>query len=182
MKIKGMSMQPYEKELVLSQDQIQEKVRELAMAISRDYKSTEPVLVGILNGVFMFFADLVRNLSIPVQIDFIRLVSYGSRNQTSGNVRMMKDVELNITGRDVLVVEDIVDSGHTLAFLKTYLEQKSCRSVKICTLIDKRERREKAIGADYTGFTVEKGFLVGYGLDFDEKFRYLPSIYHLKFE
>jgi hypoxanthine phosphoribosyltransferase len=175
-------MQSYEKELVLRHDQIQQKVRELAEVISRDYRGTEPVLVGILNGVFMFFADLVRNLSIPVEIDFIRLASYGTKWQSSGSVRMVKEVELDVTGRDVLVVEDIVDSGHTLAFIQKYIEQKSCRSVKICALIDKRERREKEVAADYTGFTVEKGFLVGYGLDFNEKFRYLPSIYHLKFK
>ena len=175
-------MESYEKELILSQDQIQNKVRELAETISRDYQGKELVFVGILNGVFMFFADLVRNMSIPLEIDFVRLASYGSECQSSGVVRLVKEVELDVAGRDVLIVEDIVDSGHTLAFIQKYFEQKSCRSVKICALIDKQERRENEIIAHYTGFTVEKGFLVGYGLDFNEKFRYLPCIYQLKFE
>jgi len=172
----------YDREKVLSQDRIQEKVQELAQLISQDYREKEPIMVGVLNGVFMFFADLVRNLSIPVEIDFVRLASYGSRSQSSGEVRLIKDVELEIRDRDVLVVEDIVDSGHTLAFLHTYFEHKACKSVKTCALIDKLERREKKVSLDYVGFEIKKGFLVGYGLDFNEKFRYLPCIYHLKLE
>ncbi len=169
-----------EKELVLSSEEIQEKVRELARAISRDYEGRDLVLVGVLNGVFMFFADLVRNLTVPVQIDFVRLASYGANSCSDGNVRMVKDVELDLCTKDVVIVEDIVDSGHTLAFLHEHLKRKSCRSVKSCVLIDKMERREREIGIDFTGFHVEQGFLVGYGLDFNEHYRYLSSIYHLK--
>ena len=168
-----------EKKLVFSSGQIQEKVRELARTISQDYQDKEPILIGILNGVFMFFADLVRNLQVPVRIDFIRLASYGCESQSNGDVCMVKDVELDISGRDVIVVEDIVDSGHTLAFLRDHLKGKRCRSVRMCVLIDKHERREREIDVDYLGFHVQQGFLVGYGLDFNEQFRYLPDIYHL---
>ena len=167
-------------ELLLSHEVIQEKVRELAQYISEDYRHTEPVFIGILNGVFMFFADLVKNLSIPVQIDFVRLASYGSKSHSNGVVRLVKDVELDITQRDVIVVEDIVDSGYTLTFLHDHLKMKSCRSVRICALIDKHERREHEVPIDYKGFHIEHGFLVGYGLDFNEQYRYLPAIYHLK--
>lgn len=169
-----------EKELVFSPEQILDKVRELARTISDDYGSSEPVLIGILNGVFMFFSDLVRNLTIPVKIDFVRVASYGSASESNGVVRLIKDVELAIEGRDVVVVEDIVDSGHTLAFLREHLRGKSCRSVRFCALIDKSERRERDIPIDYYGFHVKKGFLVGYGLDYNEQYRYLPAIYHLK--
>ncbi len=170
-----------EKELVFSPEQIQDRVRELARTISDDYGHSEPVLIGILNGVFMFFSDLVKSLTIPVKIDFVRVASYGSSSQSDGLVRLVKDVELAVDGRDVLIVEDIVDSGHTLAFLREHLRDKSCRSVRFCALIDKSERREREISIDYSGFQVEKGFLVGYGLDYNEQYRYLPAIYHLKF-
>lgn len=172
-------MSAAEKKLVFSSGQIQEKVRELARTISQDYQDKEPILIGILNGVFMFFADLVRNLDVPVRIDFIRLASYGCESRSNGNVSMVKDVELDISGRDVIVVEDIVDSGHTLAFLRDHLKGKNCRSVRMCVLIDKHERREQKIDVDYLGFQVQQGFLVGYGLDFNEQYRYLPDIYHL---
>jgi hypoxanthine phosphoribosyltransferase len=141
------------KELVLSKEIILKRVQELAQQISTDYDGKELVLVGILNGVVFFFADLVRRLTVPSKIDFIRAASYGSGMSTSGEVRFTKDLEMPITGRDV---------------------------IRICALIDKQERREVEVKVDYCGFPVEKGFLVGYGLDYDEQYRYLPDIYALR--
>ena len=165
---------------VLSKAEITQKVRTLAQRISKDYADKEVVAVGILKGAFVFLADLVRELTIPVQIDFVRLASYGPNTSSSGDIQMTKKVELDIRSRHVLVVEDIVDSGLTIAYLLDYLAQLRPASVKVCTLIDKTERREVEIPIDYVGHVVDHGFLVGYGLDFDDKYRALPEIYHLK--
>ncbi|MBW2623585.1 MAG: hypoxanthine phosphoribosyltransferase [Deltaproteobacteria bacterium] len=167
------------KELVFSRDQINDKVKELAREISEAYSGKDLVLVGVLNGVFMFMADLVRELTIPVQLDFIRLASYGSGSSSSGKITMSKDVELDLKGRDVLIVEDIADSGLTLDFLKKHLASLGPASIKICALIDKKERRTIPININFSGFEIDQGFLVGYGLDYNEKYRYLPNIYHL---
>jgi len=168
------------KELVLSREIILKRVQELAQQISTDYDGKEPILVGILNGVVFFFADLVRRLNIPSKIDFIRAASYGSGVSTSGEVRFTKDLEMPVAGRDVIIVEDIVDTGLTLARIVERIETENPLSIRICALIDKQERREVAVKVDYCGFPVEKGFLVGYGLDYDEQFRYLPDIYALR--
>jgi hypoxanthine phosphoribosyltransferase len=168
------------KELVLSKEIILKRVQELAQQISTDYDGKEPVLVGVLNGVVFFFADLVRRLTVPSKIDFIRAASYGSGMSTSGEVRFTKDLEMPITGRDVIIVEDIVDTGLTLARIVKRFDMENPRSIRICALIDKQERREVAVKVDYCGFPVEKGFLVGYGLDYDEQYRYLPDIYALR--
>jgi hypoxanthine phosphoribosyltransferase len=156
------------------------RVQELARQISADYDGEEPVLVGILNGVVFFFVDLVRNMTIPAKIDFMRAASYGSAMSTSGEVKVTKDVELPIADRDVIIVEDIVDTGLTLARIVERFETENPRSIRICALIDKHERREVAVNVDYCGFPMEEGFLVGYGLDYDEQYRYLPDIYALK--
>jgi hypoxanthine phosphoribosyltransferase len=168
------------RELVLSRETILKRVQELAQEISTDYDGKEPVLVGILNGVVFFFADLVRHLTVPSKIDFIRAASYGSGMSTSGEVRFTKDLEMPIAGRDVIIVEDIVDTGLTLARIVERFETENPRSVRICALIDKQERRKVTVKVDYCGFPVEKGFLVGYGLDYDEQYRYLPDIYALR--
>ncbi len=165
---------------VLSQTDIQERVKSLAHKISVDYSGKRLVTIGVLKGAFIFLADLVRHISVPTQIDFVRLASYGADTKSSGKVRISKDIELDIKGKDVLVVEDIIDSGLTLAFLVEHLKTFNPLSVKICALIDKTERREKEVPVDYTGFTVESGFLVGYGLDFNEDYRGLPDINDLK--
>jgi hypoxanthine phosphoribosyltransferase len=165
---------------VLSRAEIAQKVRGLARQISKDYAGKDLCIIGVLNGVFIFLADLVRELTIPVQIDFVRLASYGSGTVSSGSVQTTKEIELDVKDRDVLIVEDIVDSGLTVDFLLKHLEQCHPKSVKVCALIDKAERREVQVPIDYTGHVVESGFLVGYGLDFDEKYRELPEIYHLK--
>lgn len=165
---------------VLSQRDIRGKVKSLAHKISTDYSGKSIVAIGVLKGAFIFLADLVRHITVPTQIDFVRLVSYGAGTKSSGKVRITKDIELDIKGKDVLIVEDIVDSGLTLTFLVKHLKTFNPLSVKICALIDKTERREKKVSVDYVGFTVESGFLVGYGLDCNEDYRTLPDINNLK--
>ncbi|BCA78973.1 hypoxanthine phosphoribosyltransferase [Desulfuromonas sp. AOP6] len=163
--------------VLYSKDYITEQVKRLGEEISRDYAQEEVLLVGVLKGSFLFFADLVREITAQVVVDFVRLASYGSDTQSSGIVEMRKDLEEPIKGRHVVIVEDIVDSGFTLQSLYNRLLLRDPKSLKICTLIDKKARREVDIDADYTGITMEDGFIVGYGLDFDEKYRNLPDIY-----
>jgi hypoxanthine phosphoribosyltransferase len=162
---------------LFSKERIASEVKRLGEEISRDYLGREILLVGVLNGSFMFFADLARTISVPLVIDFVRLASYGSDTRSSGIVEMRKDLELPVSGRHVLVVEDIVDSGFTLESLYHRLLLREPASLKICTLIDKRKHREVEIEADYVGLTLDDGFIVGYGLDFDERYRNLPDIY-----
>lgn len=169
-----------EKEILIPRKAILEKVEELARQISSDYEGTEPILVGILNGVVFFFSDLVMKMTIPSKIDFVRAASYGSRTSSSGIVKLTKDVEIPIQGKPVIVVEDIVDTGLTLKQIVERLQDKGPESIRICALIDKMERREEEVTIDYCGFQVKEGFLVGYGLDHDEQYRYLPDIYVLR--
>ena len=169
-----------EKEILISKAAIEKRVRELAAQISLDYAGKEPILIGILKGSIFFFADLMREISIPTKMDFMRASSYGANMHSSGSVQLTKDVELSIQGRPVIIVEDIVDSGLTLAYIKENLEGRGVESLRICALIDKLERREQVVPVDYCGFKVDEGFLVGYGLDCNEEYRYLPAIYTLK--
>lgn len=168
-----------QKKLILSREEIARKVQELAKRIDRDYAGQHLLLLGILKGAFIFLADLARALEVSTEVDFVRLISYGTSTETSGEVHITKDVELPIKDRHVLVVEDIVDVGLTLDFLLGHLASHNPASLKVCCLIDKRERRQVEVPLDYVGFTVEKGFLVGYGLDRGEKFRNLPEVYEL---
>jgi len=163
--------------LLYSRAQIADQVERLATEISRDYPAQEILLIGVLKGSFLFFADLVRAITTPTVIDFVRLASYGSETQSSGIVEMRKDLELPIAGRDVIIIEDIIDSGLTLETLYHMLQLRGPRSLRICTLIDKRARREASIEADYVGISMDDGFIVGYGLDYDERYRNLPDIY-----
>lgn len=172
-------MNKQEKRVLFTAEQIAREVQKLASRISEDYEGKEVVLIGVLKGAFIFLADLVRQLTIPVQLDFIRAASYGTGTESSGKIRITTDVELDLRGRDVLIVEDIVDSGLTTAFVKEHLANKKPRSVKICALIDKRERRTVSIPLEYVGLQLEKGFVVGYGLDCNESNRQLPGIYEL---
>jgi hypoxanthine phosphoribosyltransferase len=169
-----------EKELCISKEEIQHRVEALAKRISSDYAGKEPVLVGILNGAVFFFADLMRAINIPTKMDFVRAASYGSKMESSGKIRLTKDIEMPIEGKPVILVEDIVDSGLTLSYLLELFEQRGASSLKICALIDKLERKEKDVFVDYCGFRIEEGFLVGYGLDCNEEYRYFPEIYRLK--
>lgn len=159
---------------------IHDRVKALGEEITSDYAGKEPVCIGILNGVVFFFADLMRAIRIPIRMDFIRAASYGSRTTSSGVVRITKRVEVPIKGRHVIVVEDIVDTGLTLEYILKTIRDENPDSLRVCTLIDKAERRETGITIDYCGFKVESGFIVGYGLDYNEKYRNLSGIYILK--
>ncbi len=160
-----------------SRDEIADQVARLGKEISRDYEGKELLMVGVLKGSFLFIADLVRQLDLQVTVDFVRLASYGSETRSSGIVEFRKDLEISLKDRHVLIIEDIVDSGQTLETLYHRLMQRQPASLKVCTLIDKRSRREVEIDPDYTGLTLDDGFIVGYGLDHDEKYRNLPDIY-----
>ena len=166
--------------LLYSRDQIAQRVRELAASISSDYTRSDVILIGILRGAFVFLADLIRQLTIPVQIDFIGAASYGSRTQTSGQVVITKELQIPVSGRDLLLVEDIEDTGVTLEAIQRKLKEFGPRSIKVCTLIDKRERRLVDIRMDYVGFEISNGFIVGYGIDYAEQYRYLPDIYRVE--
>ena len=172
-------MNEYHLNPLISREQIAAIVRDLAARISEDYGQSELVLVCVLKGGFMFLSDLVRHLRMPVQIDFVRLASYGSGTKTSGRIEITKDVEVSMEGKDVLVVEDIIDSGRTIRFLKERLALSNPRSVKVCTLLDKKARREVEMEADYVGKEVDDVFIVGYGIDFNEAYRNLPEIYYV---
>lgn len=167
------------KRLLFSRKEIARRVHELADQINRDYDGKDLVIVGILKGAFIFMADLVRALEVPAEIDFVRLRSYGNGTTSSGQVHITKDIELPLADRHVLIVEDIIDIGYTLHFLHQHLAAQGPLSLKTCCLLDKKERRAVDVPIDYVGFTVKKGFLVGYGLDCAEKFRTLPEVYEL---
>jgi hypoxanthine phosphoribosyltransferase len=164
----------------LNKNDIDNMVARVARKISSDYQDRELILIGILKGAFVFLSDLVRHLTIPVKLDFIRVCSYGSEVSSSGNIRLTKEIEIDVTNKDVLLVEDIVDTGLTLSYILDYLKAFGPKTVKICTLLDKHERRNANIKIDYACHEVDKGFLVGYGLDYNENYRNLAGIYHLK--
>ncbi len=163
--------------ILYSREKIAAEVRRLGQEISRDYGNQEIMLVGVLKGSFLFIADLIREIQTPSVVDFVRLASYGSGTQTSGIIEFRKELEMPIRDRDVIIIEDIVDSGYTLECLYNKLLLQQPRSLKICTLIDKRARREVEIEADYVGISMDDGFIIGYGLDHDERYRNLPDIY-----
>ena len=165
---------------VLSKNDIDRLVAQMAQRISSDYQHHDLILIGVLKGAFVFLSDLVRCIDIPAQIDFIRAFSYGSGDTSSGDIRLTKGIEVDINNKDVLLVEDIVDTGLTLKYLIDYLKSYHPKSLKVCTLIDKHERRKSEITVDYRCHDVTEGFLVGYGLDYDEDYRYLSGIYRLK--
>lgn len=162
---------------LLSEKQIAKRVDEMAAQISNDYADSEEVfLVGVLRGAFVFLADLARRLTIPRRIDFIALSSYEEADRRSGAVRLIMDVRSNLAGKDVLIVEDIVDTGHTLAYLGNLLASRGAASVKSCVLVRKPSREEVAVEIDYLGFEIPDAWVVGYGLDYDDLFRTLPYI------
>lgn len=165
--------------LLLTAEEIASIVKKLADQISRDYVGRELILVCILKGAFVFLSDLIRNLRVSVKVDFVRLASYGAGTKSSGLVEITKDIETPVEGKDVLIIEDIIDSGRTLLFLKDRLSLSNPHSVKICALLDKKARREVEIEADYLGKEIENVFVVGYGIDFNEGYRNLPEIYYV---
>ncbi|GAB6907551.1 Hypoxanthine-guanine phosphoribosyltransferase [Desulfosarcina cetonica] len=166
---------------VVEKEDIHRQITRVAAAISADYEGRELILIGVLKGAFIFLADLARCLTLEkIKIDFLQASSYGADTVSSENIALKKDVDLDIRGKDVLLVEDIVDTGLTLTRLIAHLKGFGPRSVRVCAMIDKRERRKVAVAVDYACSTVADGFLVGYGLDYAENFRNLPEIYHMK--
>lgn len=168
--------------IMVSEDALKQKAKELGEQISRDYAGKSIFVVCILKGSFMFCADLMRYITVPVSIDFMCVSSYGAGSRSSGNIQILKDVGVDIRDKDVLIVEDIIDSGNTLKCLKEMLEGRAASSVKICTMLNKPSRREVEIDADYIGFDIEDEFVVGYGLDYAEKYRNFPFVGVLKRE
>ncbi len=166
--------------VLYTEDQIRDRVNEMGQELFETFKGRDPLFVGVLNGCFMFMADLVRATGLKSELEFIGLSSYRDATRSSGNVQITRDMQRDITGRDLIIVEDILDSGNTLAFLRNYLLSKGARSITIATLLDKPSRREKAITADYYGFIVPDEFVVGYGLDYAQMYRNLPYIGVLK--
>ena len=167
--------------ILVTEEQLRAKVAELGAQISRDYAGKDLLLVSILKGAVVFMADLMRAVTIPCSIDFMVVSSYGGTNtQTTGLVKIVKDLDADLTGRDVLIVEDVLDSGVTLSNLVPMLKMRNPNSVRICAILDKPARRKTEIRADYCGFAVPDAFVVGYGLDYDEKYRNLPFVGVLK--
>jgi len=162
--------------LLFDEAALAERIRELGQEITKDFAGKNPILIAVLKGSFMFMADLVRAIDMPCQLEFLGVSSYGDQTTSTGAVKITRDLEVDIEGRDVIIVEDILDSGLTLSYLKGYLQGRKPASIAICTLLDKPERRKAEVFPDYTGFQIPDAFVVGYGLDFAEKYRNLPYI------
>ncbi len=161
---------------------IQTRIREIGLEISNEYRGKRPVMVGILKGGFIFLADLVRSISIPIELDFMAISSYGSGTETSGVVKIRKDLDIDVSGKDVIIVEDIVDSGLSLQYIKEYVGKHNPASLKVCVLLDKPAAHKIDVKFDYVGFEIGNEFVVGYGLDYAENYRNLPYIGILKEE
>ena len=161
---------------LITQRQIEKRIKELGTKITADYEGKELVMICLLKGAYVFFADLVRNIHIPVEVDFMMVSTYGARASSSGVVKIISDLSSSIKGKDVILVEDIVDSGLTLSYLYKTMKAKKPRSLKLCVLLDKVERRKYEIPIDYIGFTVPNKYVIGYGLDYQDKYRNLPYI------
>ena len=164
---------------MISKAEIKKKIKDTAATLDTDYSGKDPILMGVLKGSYIFLADLTRAMTIEHEIDLIGASSYEG-TASKGKIEFTKEPDLSVARRHIILVEDIVDTGRTIVALKNHMEDLEAKSVKICTLIDKCERRETRINVDYSCFTLEKGFIVGYGLDYNERFRYLPEIYDLK--
>ncbi|MFC1930280.1 hypoxanthine phosphoribosyltransferase [Chloroflexota bacterium] len=168
-----------ELKVLITREEVARAVQRIAREVKQDYSGTNPVVVGILKGSIFFLADLVHALDMPLQMELVSLSSYGSDTETSGKVKMKMGISQSITGRAVLVVEDIIDTGITVHYLMKYLLRKKPRLLKLCCLLDKPERRKVTVSVDYTGFTIPDKFVVGYGMDWDEKYRYFQDIYFI---
>lgn len=161
--------------VVLSEEQIQKRVKEIGEQINRDYKDKTPVVICMLKGAIVFFSDVVRCLTIPLTMEFVRLSSY-KNGMTSGDLEVITDITIDIKGKDLLIIEDVVDSGKTLSYFIELLKKRGPNSVKVCAFLDKPERRTAKVDVDYVGFRVECGFVIGYGLDYAERYRELPYL------
>jgi hypoxanthine phosphoribosyltransferase len=170
------------KEVLITREEISRRVQELADQISRDCAGEEILAIGVLKGAFIFMSDLVRAMAVPCQTDFIRAASYGAGSESSGDVVITRDVELPVTGRNILIVEDIVDTGLTLQHIVDHIKQRNPKSIRVCAFLDKRKKRKVPFEADYVGFSMDDGFVVGYGLDFNEQYRFLPDVYVIQTE
>lgn len=166
--------------ILISQEQLQARIAELGQQLTADYAGKRPIFLGVLKGVIHFFSDMVQAIPIPCQYDFLATSSYGGGTSSTGNVKLLKDLSCNIRGRHVVILEDILDTGITLDFVVKHLRNNEPASLRICTLLDKPDRREVDLQADYVGFTIPNEFVVGYGLDYDEQYRNLPFIGVLK--
>lgn len=175
-------MHPDVKEILVTKEQIEKKVAELGKILSEEYKDLNPLCVCVLKGAVPFMADLIRQMNISLQMDFMAVSSYGNSTKSSGVVRILKDLDTSVDGRHVLIVEDIIDTGLTLSYLVDMLKGRNAASVKIVTMLDKPERRKVDLKPDYCGFTIPDAFVVGYGLDYAERYRNLPYIGVLKEE
>ncbi len=175
-----MSMHPDCERIMLAEEQLKNRVRQVALEVDKEYENKKPLVLGILKGSIIFYADFIRFLSMPVELDFMAVSSYGSGAVSSGKLNIKKDLDRNVAGRDVIIVEDIIDSGFTLANLKTLLYERGALSVKIVTLLNKAERREYDVAPDWNCFDIENEFVIGYGLDYNEQYRHLPYIGILK--
>jgi hypoxanthine phosphoribosyltransferase len=172
----GCEVHPDCERILLTKEEIRAKVQELGRLISSDYAGKEVLLIGILKGAMIFLADLVREITVPTQFDFMAVSSYGSSSKSSGEVRILKDLEYGVEGRNIILVEDIVDTGLTLNYLAENLMSRDPASVKICTLLDKPSRRVEPVEIDYKGFVIRDDFVVGYGLDYSDRYRNFPCI------
>ncbi len=168
--------------VLISKESLNLRINEMAKELGEVYKTSNPLFVCILKGSVFFTADLLRSIDFPCEMEFMSVSSYGTATKSSGEVKMVKDLNIPIAGRDVIIIEDIIDSGNTLSYLKRVLEQRNPNSVRLCTLLDKPDRRKVDLTADYVGFVIPDEFVVGYGLDYDEKYRNYPEIYVLKRE
>jgi len=169
-------MQDHIAEILITEENLQERIAELGSQISRDYEGKRPILVCVLKGGVLFLSDLIRRVTVPHEIDFMAISSYGAGTESSGVVRILKDLDANITGRHVLIVEDIIDTGHTLSYILRNLQTREPASLRICTLLSKLQRRELDVPVDYIGFEIPNKFVIGYGLDYAEIYRNLPYI------
>lgn len=166
--------------IMITQQQINDRAAEIGKQIEKDFNGEPIVLVGILRGAVLWMSDIMKNTNLDMTIDFMAVSSYGSEKKSSGIVKINKDLDTDIEGKNVIIVEDIVDSGTTLNYLKGYFESRAAKEIKICTLLDKPEGRKVDIDVDYIGFTVDDRFIIGYGLDYDQKYRNLPYISYLE--
>lgn len=173
-------MHEHVESILYSQEQLAQRVKELGAQITADYAGKAPVLASVLRGSYIFMADLTRAIDLPVTVDFMAVSSYGAGTKSSGQVEIKKDLSDSIEGRDLIIVEDILDSGNTLFYLMEILKARKPASIRICTLMDKPDRRTQPIVADYVGFIIPDAFVVGYGLDYNEKYRNLPYVGILK--
>lgn len=167
-------------EVLFDRSELRKKVAEMGQQITKDYSGRELLVVGILKGAFIFMADLIREIDVPIEVDFMDVSSYGLSTSSSGEVRIIKDLEYSIQDKDVLIVEDIVDTGLTLKYITEILRNRNPRSLKICCLLDKPSRRKADISPDYVGYIIPDKFVVGYGLDYAEQYRNYPDVYILK--